>query len=120
EIAIEKGATAIICQELPLQLSEAITYCLVADSALVLGVIAHNYYDRPSEKIKLIGVTGTNGKTTVATLLYQLFEGLGYYSGLLSTVQNKIGDRIIPSTHTTPDPISLNHLLHEMVEDGCD
>jgi len=120
ERAIEKGAIAIICQELPVQLNEAIAYCLVADSALALGVIAHNYYDRPSEKIKLVGVTGTNGKTTVATLLYQLFEGLGYYTGLLSTVQNKIGDHIIPSTHTTPDPISLNALLHEMVEDGCD
>jgi len=120
EKAIEQGAVAVICQELPTQLDNSITYCLVADSALVLGIVAHNYYDRPSEKIKLIGVTGTNGKTTVATLLFQLFEGLGYYSGLLSTVQNKIGDRVIPSTHTTPDPINLNALLYEMVEDGCD
>ncbi|HUH17891.1 UDP-N-acetylmuramoyl-L-alanyl-D-glutamate--2,6-diaminopimelate ligase [Albibacterium sp.] len=120
EKAIEKGAKVIVCQELPAHLDESIIYCLVADSAFALGVIAHNYYDRPSEKIKLVGVTGTNGKTTVATLLYQLFEGLGYYSGLVSTVQNKIGDRIIPSTHTTPDPISLNDLLHDMVENGCD
>lgn len=120
EKAIEKGAKVIVCQELPVKLNKAISYCLVADSALALGIIAHNYYDKPSEKIKLIGVTGTNGKTTVATLLYQLFEGLGYYSGLLSTVQNRIGDHIIPSTHTTPDPISLNALLYEMVEDGCD
>src|SRR5690554_3005934 len=120
EKAIEKGAKAIVCQELPVQLDETINYILVADSAFALGVIAHNYYDKPSEKIKLIGVTGTNGKTTVATLLYQLFEGLGYYSGLLSTVQNRIGNRIITSTHTTPDPISLNALLYEMVEDACD
>lgn len=120
EKAIEKGAKVIVCQELPAYLVESINYCLVADSAFALGVIAHNYYDRPSEKIKLVGVTGTNGKTTVATLLYQLFEGLGYYSGLISTVQNKIGDRIIPSTHTTPDPISLNDLLHNMVQNGCD
>lgn len=120
ERAIEKGAKAIVCQELPSKLNKTISYCLVADSAFALGFIAHNYYDKPSEKIKLVGVTGTNGKTTVATLLYQLFEGLGYYSGLLSTVQNRIGDHIIPSTHTTPDPISLNALLYEMVEDGCD
>ena len=120
EKAIEQGAKAIVCQELPARLNDTISYCVVADPAFALGVIAHNYYDRPSDKIKLVGVTGTNGKTTVATLLYQLFEGLGYHTGLLSTVQNKIGDRAIPSTHTTPDPISLNALLHEMVEEGCD
>jgi len=120
EKAIEQGAVAVLCQEFPTELKQGITYCLVEDSAFALAVSANNYYDRPSEKIKLVGVTGTNGKTTVATLLHQLFEGLGYYVGLLSTVENKIGDRIIASTHTTPDPISLNHLLDEMVNEGCD
>jgi len=120
EKAIEKGAIAIVCQQLPIQLIKGITYCLVDDSALALAIAAHNYYDKPSEKIKLVGVTGTNGKTTVATLLHQLFEGLGYYTGLLSTVENKIGDQIIPATHTTPDPISLNYLLHRMLKEGCD
>jgi len=120
EKAIDQGAVAILCDQLPSQLKEEVTYCLVADSALALGFAAHNYYDRPSEKIKLVGVTGTNGKTTVATLLYQLFEGLGYHTGLLSTVENKIGGQVIPSTHTTPDPISLNQLLHQMTTEGCD
>jgi len=118
--AIDQGAIAILCDQLPSRLKEEVTYCLVADSALALGFAAHNYYDRPSEKIKLVGVTGTNGKTTVATLLYQLFEGLGYHTGLLSTVENKIGEQVIPATHTTPDPIRLNQLLHQMTTEGCD
>lgn len=118
--AIQLGAVAIMCEVLPTEIKDGITYCLVKDSAFALAISAHNFYDRPSEKIKLVGVTGTNGKTTVATLLHQLFDGLGYYVGLLSTVENKIGDQIIPSTHTTPDPISLNHLLNKMVEEGCD
>lgn len=118
--AIKNGAVAVLCEELPSELIPGITYGLVENTAHTLGIVAHNYYERPSEKIKLVGVTGTNGKTTVATLLYQLFEGLGYHTGLLSTVENKIGERIIPSTHTTPDPISLNQLLSDMLDEGCD
>src|SRR5690606_31276639 len=118
--AIKNGAIAVLCEELPEKLISGIAYAVVEDSAHSLGIAAHNYYERPSEKLKLVGVTGTNGKTTVATLLYQLFEGLGYHTGLLSTVENKIGDRIIPSTHTTPDPISLNQLLSDMLNEGCD
>ena len=81
--------------------------------------MACNFYGRPSEKVKLVGVTGTNGKTTIATLLYKLFTRLGYKTGLLSTVENRIGEEIVPATHTTPDAISLNYLLNRMVEEGC-
>src|SRR5690606_40350996 len=82
--------------------------------------IAHNFYRQPSKKIKLIVITGTNGKTTVATLLYQLFKDLGYHVGLLSSVHNRIGSEVLPATHTTPDPVNLNRLLDQMVEQGCD
>lgn len=118
--AISKGASVVLCQTLPEQLHEEVTYVVVDDTAYSLGICAGNYYDNPSKKIKLVGVTGTNGKTTVATLLYQLFKELGYEVGLISTVENKIGDQIIPATHTTPDPIKLNALLHQMVQAGCD
>lgn len=118
--AISKGASVVLCQTLPEQLHEEVTYVVVDDTAYSLGICASNYYDNPSKKIKLVGVTGTNGKTTVATLLYQLFKELGYEVGLISTVENKIGDQIIPATHTTPDPIKLNALLHQMVQAGCD
>lgn len=120
EKAIAFGARAVIVEELPTETLDSVVYIVVADSALALGIVAANFYDNPSKKLKLVGVTGTNGKTTVATLLFQLFSELGYHVGLLSTVQNQIGDRIIPATHTTPDPIQLNHLLSEMVEEGCD
>jgi len=120
EKAITFGARAVIVEELPTETLDSVVYIVVADSALALGIVASNFYDNPSKKLKLVGVTGTNGKTTVATLLFQLFSELGYHVGLLSTVQNQIGDRIIPATHTTPDPIQLNHLLSEMVEEGCD
>lgn len=120
EKAIAFGARAIIVEELPTETLDSVVYIVVADSALALGIVAANFYDNPSKKLKLVGVTGTNGKTTVATLLFQLFSQLGYHVGLLSTVQNQISDRIIPATHTTPDPIQLNHLLSEMVEEGCD
>ncbi len=116
---IEKGAMAIVCEQLPAQLSGAIVYVMVENSAMAVGLMAHNFYGQPSEKIKLIGVTGTNGKTTIATLLYKLFEALGYKSGLLSTVQNQVGSTVIPATHTTPDPISMNALLKQMVDAGC-
>jgi len=110
---------AIICEHMPSDPKPEITYVQVEDSAAAAGLLAHNFFGQPSEKMKLVGVTGTNGKTTVATLLFKLFSSLGYTSGLLSTVQNHIGDQVIPATHTTPDPISLNKLLHDMLEAGC-
>ncbi|HLY70432.1 MAG TPA: UDP-N-acetylmuramoyl-L-alanyl-D-glutamate--2,6-diaminopimelate ligase [Puia sp.] len=119
DAVIEKGATAIICEVLPEQLKPDIVYVQVENSGAATGLMAHNFYGQPSEKLKLVGVTGTNGKTTVATLLHKLFETLGCKSGLLSTVQNQIGDTIIPATHTTPDAISLNALLRQMVDAGC-
>ncbi|TDS16127.1 UDP-N-acetylmuramoyl-L-alanyl-D-glutamate--2,6-diaminopimelate ligase [Sphingobacterium paludis] len=118
--AVEHGASVIVLEELPNELDSAVTYILVDDTSYVLGLLATNFYGDPSKELKLVGVTGTNGKTTVATLLFNLFEKLGYHVGLISTVENKIGDRIIPSTHTTPDPIALNELLRDMVNDGCD
>ena len=117
--AIEKGATVIICQALPAELNESVTYVQVEDSALACGLMATNFYEQPSEKMLLTGVTGTNGKTTVATILYKLFTELGYHCGLISTVQNYIGDTIYPATHTTPDAISINALLAKMLEEGC-
>ncbi len=116
---IEKGAVAIVCEVLPAQMNTAVTYVQVENSAAAAGYIAHNFYGQPSEKLKLVGVTGTNGKTTIATLLYKLFMVLGYKSGLLSTVQNHIGETVLPATHTTPDPVSLNALLKQMVDEGC-
>jgi UDP-N-acetylmuramoyl-L-alanyl-D-glutamate--2,6-diaminopimelate ligase len=110
---------AIICERMPSRLQEGITYIEVEDSAAASGLLAHNFFGQPSEKMKLVGVTGTNGKTTIATLLYKLFSSLGYTCGLLSTVQNHIGDKVLPATHTTPDPISLNQLLRDMLEAGC-
>jgi UDP-N-acetylmuramoyl-L-alanyl-D-glutamate--2,6-diaminopimelate ligase len=118
--AIELGAVAIVCDELPIHLKDGITYIKVKDSAKALGIIASNFYHHPSKDLKLVGVTGTNGKTTVATLLYKLFRDSGYKVGLLSTVENQINDVVIASTHTTPDPISLNILLSDMVAKGCD
>lgn len=118
--SIAQGAVAIVCEELPDELVAGVVYLVVENSAESLGVIAHNFYRQPSKKIKLIGITGTNGKTTVATLLYQLFKDLGYHVGLLSTVHNRIGSEVLPATHTTPDPVNLNRLLDQMVEQGCD
>ena len=119
ETAIANGAKAIVCELLPAQLKEEVTYVEVENSALAAGYISHNFYNEPSLKIKLVGVTGTNGKTTIVTLLWKLFTGLGYKCGLISTVQNQIGDEIILATHTTPDAISVNALLHKMVDAGC-
>lgn len=120
EKATELGAKAIVCERFPAVLQEGISYFLVENSAKSLGIISANFFDHPSSKLKLVGVTGTNGKTTVATLLFQLFRDLGYKCGLLSTVQNQINETIIPSTHTTPDPIALNGLLNDMIGSGCD
>lgn len=116
---IEAKAAAIICETLPQQQQASCTYILVEDSAKALGRIASNFYDKPSAKLKMLAVTGTNGKTSIATMLFQLFGSLGYKCGLLSTVENKIGDEIIPATHTTPHAIAINALLAEMVESGC-
>lgn len=118
--AVESGAVAIVCQHLPEQLSERVCYIVVEDTSAVVGQMASNFYDRPSEQLKLVGITGTNGKTTTVTLLYEMFRALGYRVGLLSTVENRIDGRVVPTSHTTPDPITLNALLAEMVEVGCD
>jgi UDP-N-acetylmuramoyl-L-alanyl-D-glutamate--2,6-diaminopimelate ligase len=120
DTAITNGATVIVCEVLPAILKDGATYVQVADSALAAGNISHNFYGEPSTKIKLVGVTGTNGKTTIATLLFKLFTALNYKCGLISTVQNQIADTIIPATHTTPDAISLNALLKQMLDEGCD
>ena len=117
--AIELGATAILCEDMPEEVKEGITYITVKDSQLALGQLASAWYNYPSEKLKLVGVTGTNGKTTIATLLYKMFKIFGEKTGLLSTVCNYVGEKAVPSTHTTPDPISLNSLLSDMVEEGC-
>ncbi|MBS9523947.1 UDP-N-acetylmuramoyl-L-alanyl-D-glutamate--2,6-diaminopimelate ligase [Litoribacter alkaliphilus] len=117
--AIDQGAKAIVCQEMPSEHAAGITYVQVADSARALGVMAANYYENPSDKLKIVAVTGTNGKTTTATLLHQLFMELGYVTGLLSTVENKINEEVIPSTHTTPDALAINQLLAKMVKEGC-
>ncbi|MBN4062044.1 UDP-N-acetylmuramoyl-L-alanyl-D-glutamate--2,6-diaminopimelate ligase [Bacteroidales bacterium AH-315-I05] len=117
--AIESGAVAIVCEEFPGNINEQITYVKVKNSSEALGCIATNYYDNPSEKLALIGITGTNGKTTVATLLFRLFKALGYKAGLISTVVNKIDNVDVEVTHTTPDPLQLNRLLQQMVEKKC-
>ncbi|HTQ64655.1 MAG TPA: UDP-N-acetylmuramoyl-L-alanyl-D-glutamate--2,6-diaminopimelate ligase [Puia sp.] len=119
ETAVEKNPAAVICEVLPEQFKVGIAYVQVENSAAAAGYMAHHFYGQPSEKLKLVGVTGTNGKTTIATLLFKLFTALGYKSGLLSTVQNQVGDEIVPATHTTPDAISLNALLKQMVDAGC-
>ncbi len=117
---IASGAVAIICEEIPENPNPEITWIKTASASAALGFAAANLYDHPSKKLKLVGVTGTNGKTTIATLLFQLFRDLGYKCGLLSTVENRINGEIIQATHTTPDPLELNQLLHRMVESGCD
>jgi UDP-N-acetylmuramoyl-L-alanyl-D-glutamate--2,6-diaminopimelate ligase len=117
--AIELGAIAVVCEDMPETEQVGVVYIIVKDSQLALGQLASAWYNYPSSKLKLVGVTGTNGKTTIATLLYKMFKIFGEKVGLLSTVCNYIGDRAVPSTHTTPDPISLNSLLNDMVEEGC-
>lgn len=118
--AIEKGAVAVVCEDLPEKISEDITYIQVKDSADALGEMASAWYGFPSSKLTLVGVTGTNGKTTIATLLYKLFRELGHKAGLLSTVCNYIDDEAVEATHTTPDALELNGLLARMVEAGCE
>ena len=118
--AIERGARAIICERLPEDLVEGVCYVQVADTNAAMADMAAAFYGNPSRELKLVGVTGTNGKTTTATLLYDLFRMLGYRAGLISTVVYRVGDRQIESTHTTPDAIRLNAMLREMVDEGCD
>ena len=118
--AIERGAIAIVCEQMPAVMQEAITYVQVENSSLAAGCMAHKFFGEPSTKFKLVGVTGTNGKTTIVTLLYKLFTSLGYKCGLISTVQNQVADTIITATHTTPDAVSLNKLLQQMKEAGCE
>jgi len=118
--AIEKGALAIVCEEIPAETSPDITYVKVESSSDALGKMASAWYGYPSKKLILVGVTGTNGKTTIVTLLYQLFRELGHKSGLLSTVCNYVNDLAVEATHTTPDALALNELLAQMVEAGCE
>jgi UDP-N-acetylmuramoyl-L-alanyl-D-glutamate--2,6-diaminopimelate ligase len=120
EMAIEKGAICVVCQKKPENIHPHIMYVLVENSADALGKIASAWYDYPSKKIKLVGITGTNGKTTIATLLYQMFRKFGYKVGLLSTVCNYIDELPVEATHTTPDALELNALLNKMVEAGCE
>ena len=117
--AIEKGARAIVCEEVPMLLNNGVTFLQANNTNEAVAYIAHHFYSEPSTRLKLIGVTGTNGKTTVATLLYKLFTHLGYKCGLISTVENYIGKTVSPSTHTTPDAVNLNNLLQQMVKAEC-
>lgn len=117
--AIELGATAVLCETIPDETPEHVAFVQVNNSAKALGLITGNFYGHPSKKLRLVGVTGTNGKTSVATLLFRLFRSLGYRCGLLSTVQNQIDEEVIPATHTTPDVITTNELLVQMLERGC-
>ncbi len=117
--AIQKGAVAIVCETLPAEINGSVTYIRVADSSYSMGIMASTFYDNPSSKLQLVGVTGTNGKTTTVTLLHELFLSLGFKSGLLSTIRNKINNTVLKSSYTTPDTIEINKLLAEMVVQGC-
>lgn len=117
---IAKGVSGVLVQRLPAFVKKEITYIVVEDTSFALGILASNFYGNPSKELKLVGITGTNGKTTVATLLYQLFEKIGYKVGLISTIENRVSEKIIPARYTTPDPIALNSLLRQMVNAGCD
>jgi len=127
EKTIASGASVILCEDLPADLADKpeakndkVTFIQVADSSEAFGWVSHNFYDRPSKNLKLVGVTGTSGKTTTTTLLYDLFLALGYKTGLISTIENKVNKRSEPATHTTPHAGAINLLIHKMVEAGCD
>ncbi|MBO7312908.1 MAG: UDP-N-acetylmuramoyl-L-alanyl-D-glutamate--2,6-diaminopimelate ligase, partial [Alistipes sp.] len=120
ESAIEQGARAIVCQRLPRNRKEDVAYVLVEDSNIAMATMAAAFYDYPSEELRLVGVTGTNGKTTTATLLYDMLMAMGHKAGLISTVTYSIGEQSIESTHTTPDSIRLNKMMREMVDAGCE
>lgn len=119
EGALDQGASVIVCEQFPEKKREKITYVQVVNAAKAMGIMAANYFGNPSERLKLVAVTGTNGKTTTVTLLHQLFMEMGYVVGLLSTVENKINEEIVPATHTTPDSVTIHSLLREMVDAGC-
>lgn len=118
--AVEQGAHAVVCEALPEQCQDSVAYIVVENTEEIVGVLATTFYGNPTSKLKLVGVTGTNGKTTIATVLYNLFRKLGYKAGLLSTVCNYIDSEAVPTDHTTPDPITLNRLLARMVDAGCE
>ncbi len=118
--AVSSGASAVVCERLPENPAEGVCWILTDDSARALGVVASEFFGNPSSSLKLTGITGTNGKTTIATLLYRVFSGLGYKCGLFSTVCNYIVNKELPATHTTPDPVELNRTLAEMLKAGCD
>ena len=120
ESAINTGATAVVCEYLPAQIHPEVTYIRVHDSAKTLSVLASAFYDHPSRKFKLIGITGTNGKTTTVTLLHRLFTGLGFKTGCFTTIRNYIGDTTVEATHTTPDPVQLNRIMKDMADVGCE
>ena len=116
---IAAGATVIICEDMPAEVNSVVTYIVVENPSVALGIMASNFYGNPSSALKLVGITGTNGKTTIATILFKLFRSLGFHTGLISTVQNQVNDKVIAATHTTPNPLALNQLLKQMVELGC-
>ena len=118
--AVELGASAVLCEDLPEQLADGVTFVQVASTEEAVGPVATLFYGDPTSKLKLVGVTGTNGKTTIATLLYNMFRKFGHKCGLLSTVCNYIEEEAVPATHTTPDPIELNELLGRMADAGCE
>lgn len=120
EMAIKNGAAAIVCEDMPAIMQTHIVYVQVENAAEAAGIMSHNFYGEPSLKLNLVGVTGTNGKTTIATLLWKLFTALGYKCGLVSTVQNQVGQKTLAATHTTPDAVSVNELLKLMADEGCD
>ncbi|MDE3214137.1 MAG: UDP-N-acetylmuramoyl-L-alanyl-D-glutamate--2,6-diaminopimelate ligase, partial [Bacteroidota bacterium] len=119
QAAVQAGAVAILCEIFPEQMDPGVTYLQVQNSAEAVAYIANNFFEEPSLKLKLVGVTGTNGKTTIATVLFNLFTELGYKCGLISTIQNQIAREVLPATHTTPDSVSLNGLLRQMKDAGC-
>ncbi len=119
EKAMENGAGVVVCEEMPSAQKEDVVYVQVENSGIAAAYMAGNFFGRPSERLKLVGVTGTNGKTTIATLLYKLFTRLGYTCGLISTVENRVAAKVVPAEYTTPDAVQLNRLLAQMVEAGC-
>lgn len=120
DATLEAGAVAVVCQEMPKEVKDGVAYVVVDNTDMALGVMADNFYGHPSRELKLVGITGTNGKTTTVTLLHRMFREYGFHVGLLSTIVNKIDEKEIPATHTTPDAIALNSLLRQMVDAGCE
>ena len=119
EKSIQYGASVVVCEKLPELLSSSVQYIVTKDNNITLAILASNFYNSPSSKIKLVGITGTNGKTSIASLLYQLFSNLNYKVGLISTIENRILKVVLKTSHTTPDPLQINFLLSEMVKQKC-